>query len=59
MTLSGTAMTLATSLTLVPAVSETPATNGQLTFEATSNTQLRLRYKGSDGTVRSASLTLS
>jgi len=42
-----------------PAPTATPANNGEMTFELTSNTQLRIRVKGSDGTVRSASLTLS
>ena len=39
--------------------SVTPAQNGQLMVQATSNTSLTFKYKGSDGTVRSASLTLS
>ena len=42
-----------------PGSSVTPADNGDLVIEATSNTSLTFRYKGSDGTVRSASLTLS
>jgi hypothetical protein len=46
-------------LTLSPLSSETPTVNGQLSFEATSNTQLKLKYKGSDGVVRSATLTLA
>jgi hypothetical protein len=36
-----------------------PVSNGELIFQATSNTSLTFKYKGSDGTVRSASLTLS
>lgn len=36
-----------------------PATNGQLVFEATSNTEVKIKLRGSDGTIRSASLTLS
>lgn len=47
------------TLTISPAASAVPALNGQLTVEATSNTSLTFRYKGSDGTVRSASLTLA
>jgi hypothetical protein len=39
--------------------SVTPADNGQLMLEATSDTSLTFKYKGSDGVVRSASLTLS
>jgi hypothetical protein len=44
---------------LLPASSVTLATNGDLAFEATSNTSLTIRYRGSDGTTRSASLTLA
>ncbi len=42
-----------------PLASVTPASNGDLVFEATSNTSLTLRLKGTDGVVRSASLTLA
>lgn len=45
--------------TFVPPASTTPATNGQLTFEATNNTTLTVKMKGSDGVVRSAVLTLT
>jgi hypothetical protein len=44
---------------LTPAASSVPTVNGELTVEATSNTQLTFRLKGTDGTVRSASLTLA
>lgn len=47
------------NVTLTPAASATPAVNGQMTFQLTSNTQLTLKVKGSDGVVRSANLTLS
>ena len=53
------AITSSSSLTISPAASVTPANNGQLTFEATSNTTITVKYKGSDGVVRSATLTLS
>jgi len=43
---------------LLPASSVTLATNGDLAFEATSNSSLTIRYRGSDGTTRSATLTL-
>jgi hypothetical protein len=46
-------------LVAYPPASVTPATNGELRIEATSNTTLTFRYKGSDGTVRSGTLTLS
>ena len=42
-----------------PSSSVTPANNGELVVEATSNTTLKFKLKGSDGTVRSVSLTLS
>ena len=44
---------------LTPAASSVPTVNGELTVEATSNTSLTFRLKGTDGTVRSASLTLA
>lgn len=50
---------LAAPLTWRPPASYTPASNGDLTVEATSNTSLTFRLKGTDGTVRSAALTLS
>lgn len=46
-------------LTWKPAASQTPAANGELTFEATSNTTVTVKLKGSDGIVRSAALTLA
>ena len=42
-----------------PATPATLATNGQLTVNATSNTNLRFSYRGSDGTTRVANLTLA
>lgn len=36
-----------------------PVAKGTLVIEATSDTSLTFRYRGSDGVVRSASLTLS
>jgi hypothetical protein len=48
-----------TAPVLIPASSVTLATNGDLAFEATSNTSLTIRYRGSDGTTRSASLPLA
>lgn len=44
---------------LVPAASATPANNGELVFELTSDTALTVKAKGSDGTVRSVVLTLA
>jgi hypothetical protein len=42
-----------------PAASVTPANNGDLEIEATSNTTLTFKYKGSDGTVRAGTVALS
>jgi hypothetical protein len=42
-----------------PPATITPANNGELVVEATANTTLTFRLKGTDGTVRSATLTLS
>jgi len=36
-----------------------PANNGELAFTVVSNTSIKLKYKGTDGVVRSTSLTLS
>jgi hypothetical protein len=43
----------------VPATSATPLNNGDMCFETTSNTTLTVKFKGSDGVVRSTTLTLS
>ena len=40
-------------------VGATPANNGELVFERTSNTSLTLRLRGTDGVVRSVALTLA
>lgn len=50
---------LAGPLTIKPAVSTVPTNNGDMTFSATSNTQITVSLKGTDGTVRSVVLTLS
>lgn len=47
------------NIVLKPPASVTPANNGEMTFELTSNTQLKIKVKGSDGVVRSTSLTLA
>jgi len=57
-----TVMTLDTNGNLILLSSNTPATlttNGQLTVNATSNTNLRFSYRGSDGVTRVANLTLA
>jgi hypothetical protein len=42
-----------------PSASITPANNSELVVEATSNTTLTFKLKGTDGTVRTATLTLA
>ena len=47
------------AVVLEPQASATPYGVGQMVFQLTSDTQLVVKVKGSDGTVRSATLTLS
>lgn len=42
-----------------PLTSINPTVNGEMVFEKTSDTQLKIKVQGSDGVVRSATLTLS
>lgn len=42
-----------------PATGEATLSLGQLSFRAVSNTELHIRYRGTDGTVRAASLPLT
>lgn len=46
-------------LSWTPAATHTPTVNGELAVEMTSNTLLTFRLRGTDGTVRSATLTLT
>ena len=46
-------------LVVAPPASNTPTSNGDMVFELTSNTSLKIKVKGSDGTVRSTTLTLA
>jgi hypothetical protein len=48
-----------TTIVLNPAASVTPAANGNLVIQATSNTSLAFKLRGSDGVVRSGSIALS
>lgn len=50
--------TPAITLKLTPAPSATPASNGDMAFEATSDTKVTLKLKGSDGVVRGVELDL-
>lgn len=47
------------NLSLKPPASATPAINGEMTFELTSDTTLKIKVKGSDGVVRAVTLTLA
>lgn len=47
------------SIGFAPGASVTPVDNGDVVFEFTNNTTLTIRAKGSDGTVRSATITLA
>jgi hypothetical protein len=59
LTLGAASASLTVPLMVSPGSSVTPATNGQVTFELTSNTTLTFKAKGSDGTVRSGTVTLA
>jgi hypothetical protein len=47
------------SLGFTPGASVTPVDNGDVVFELTNNTTLTIKAKGSDGTVRSGTVTLA
>jgi len=49
----------ADAVTLQPQASVTPNGAGDMVFQLTSNTSLVIKVKGSDGVVRSATLTLA
>lgn len=42
-----------------PSTSKSPTSNGELMFEATNDTTITVKYKGSDGVVRSGTISLS
>lgn len=50
---------IASPVTFRPPSAISASANGDLTFEATSDTALTIKYRGSDGTERSAVITLS
>lgn len=56
---SGNKLQVNGGISISPPASVTPATNGQMTFQLTSNTSLAIKVKGSDGVVRSTTLTLA
>ena len=47
------------AVVLEPQASATPYGIGQMVFQLTSDTQLVVKVKGSDGTIRSTTLTLA
>lgn len=49
----------ATTFSLLPGASATPAELGEVVVELTNNTTLTFKAKGSDGVVRSGTITLS
>ncbi|MCB8748313.1 hypothetical protein LHU53_15540 [Rhodoferax sp. U2-2l] len=57
--LGGMAFQSPESVTLKPPASATPAAIGDLVYQLTSNTSLVIKVKGSDGVVRSTTLTLA
>lgn len=50
---------LITGITTVGLGTTSAPSNSQMSFELTSNTNLRIKVKGTDGTMRSVNLTLS
>ena len=56
---NGTTIETKDDLVQNPGSSVTPAENGEMVVEATNNTTLTFKLKGSDGTVRSGTITLS
>jgi len=55
---SGTT-TLSGDLIHTPSTTKNPTSNGELLFEATNDTTITVKYKGSDGVVRSGTIALS
>lgn len=53
-----TAIQPGSSMVVKPQATATPPSNGDMTFELTSDTSLTIKVRGSDGIVRSAILTL-
>lgn len=55
----GSIGTIPGDVTFTTSSSVTPTNNGDLVIEATNNTTLTFKLKGSDGTVRTGTITLS
>lgn len=58
-TLFGTQLNLIGIATVGLGTTSTPQSNSQMSFELTSNTNLRIKVRGSDGVLRSANITLA
>jgi hypothetical protein len=54
-----TKLDIAVPIEFAPGASVTPTNNGDVVFELTSNTTITIKAKGTDGTVRSGTVTLS
>lgn len=49
----------ASNIHAYPSSTNNPVANGEMVFELTSNTQLKIKVQGNDGVIRSTTLTLS
>jgi hypothetical protein len=58
-TLPDASGTVAVNTTMTVPATVTPASNGEMVIEATSNAELTLKYRGSDGVVRSTILPIA
>lgn len=58
-TIFGTQLNLSGIATVGLGTTSTPQSNSQLSFELTSNTNLRIKVRGTDGVLRSANITLA
>ena len=56
---STTETTFTKDVVLTPSSTQTPTNNGDLMFEATNDTTITVKYKGSDGVVRTGTISLS
>ena len=57
---SGVTTTIISGITTIGlGNTSSPAFNSQMSFELTSNTNLRIKVRGTDGVIRSANITLS
>jgi hypothetical protein len=59
LTITGADIQTSGNLTIKPGSAVTPVNLGEMTFQATSNTTVTIKLKGSDGIVRTADITLA